>query len=150
MNGFLASAPTGTVVSSIAEMTNPYLCIGRSHAVGRRVERRGEYAVLLLYGRILGLGGFDRNGVSGIRPKPRMRVYCQDVSRAERLEAASKGRGPLVVLRQGQPCCHHPVTRGIWRASASCTPSGDAEQRAWAEKAVNAIWTGRSGWCPVK
>jgi hypothetical protein len=27
---------------------------------------------------------------------------------------------------------------------------GDAEQRAWAEKAVNDIWTGRSGSCPVK
>jgi hypothetical protein len=27
---------------------------------------------------------------------------------------------------------------------------GDAEQRAWAEKAVNDIWAGRSGWCPVK
>jgi hypothetical protein len=26
---------------------------------------------------------------------------------------------------------------------------GDAEQRAWAEKAVNDIWVGRSGWCPV-
>jgi hypothetical protein len=27
---------------------------------------------------------------------------------------------------------------------------GDAEQRAWFEKAVNDIWTSRSGWCPVK
>jgi hypothetical protein len=27
---------------------------------------------------------------------------------------------------------------------------GDAEQRAWAEKAVNDLWAGRGGWCPVK
>ena len=26
---------------------------------------------------------------------------------------------------------------------------GDAEQRAWAEKAANDIWAGGSGWCPV-
>jgi hypothetical protein len=27
---------------------------------------------------------------------------------------------------------------------------GNAEQRAWAEKAVDDIWAGRNGWCPVK
>ena len=46
---------------------------------------------------------------------------------------------------QGQPC--RP-----WNMEAlrKLYTFGDAEQRAWAEKAVNDIWAGRSGWCPVK
>jgi hypothetical protein len=27
---------------------------------------------------------------------------------------------------------------------------GDAEQRAGAEKAIDDIWAGRNGWCPVR
>jgi hypothetical protein len=27
---------------------------------------------------------------------------------------------------------------------------GDAEQRASAEKAIDDIWAGRNGWCPVR
>jgi hypothetical protein len=27
---------------------------------------------------------------------------------------------------------------------------GDTEQRDWAQKAVDDIWAGRTGWCPIK
>jgi len=52
---------------------------------------------------------------------------------------------PVGPRPQGQP-------RRPWNMEAlrKLCAFGDAEQRAWAEKAVNAIWTGRSGWCPVK
>ena len=52
---------------------------------------------------------------------------------------------PVAPRPQGQPC--RP-----WNMEAlpKLYTFGDAEQRAWAEKAVNDIWTGRSGSCPVK
>jgi hypothetical protein len=52
---------------------------------------------------------------------------------------------PVAPPPQGQPC--RPWNMEALRRLYTF---GDAEQREWAEKAVNDIWPGRSGWCPVK
>ena len=52
---------------------------------------------------------------------------------------------PVAPRPQGQPC--RPWNM---KALRKLYIFGDAEQRAWAVKAVNDIWAGRSGWCPVK
>jgi hypothetical protein len=39
----------------------------------------------------------------------------------------------------------HNAVRGTWISSASCTFFGDTEQRAWAQKAVDDIWSGSNG-----
>src|SRR5262245_38650411 len=106
MKGFLASAPAGTVVSSMAEMTNPYLCIGRSHAV-TGLMRYGEYAVFLPYSRILGLGVRPKSGDGD--PPVRQAAYAVIVpGRFTEHDPGAigrhiQGRGPRVVLRQGGP-----------------------------------------------
>ena len=68
---------------------------------------RDEYAVFLLYGRILGVGA--RPKWCDGDPPVRQAAYAVMVpgrftsTILERLDAASKGRGPRVVLRQGGP-----------------------------------------------
>ena len=46
---------------------------------------------------------------------------------------------------QGRPC--RPWNMNALR---KLCVFGNAEQRAGAEKAIDDIWTGRNGWCPVR
>ena len=92
-------------------------------------------ALLAIVGLVLVSGAAaDRGSVCRHRP-----LHVPD------LICSSDPIWPVAPRPQGQPC--RP-----WNMEAlrKLYTFGDAEQRAWAEKAVNDIWTGRSGWCPVK
>ena len=52
---------------------------------------------------------------------------------------------PETARSQGRPC--RPWNMGSLR---KLYLFGNSEQHAWAEKAVDDIWAGRNGWCPVR
>jgi hypothetical protein len=52
---------------------------------------------------------------------------------------------PETAPSQGRPC--RPWNMDFLR---KLYLFGDAEQRARAEKAIDDIWAGRNGWCPVR
>jgi hypothetical protein len=111
----------------------------------RRLAQAGEAVTRSLALSIALLALVDPEVVLGA-PADNGAICRQKRLRAPGLICPGDPEGPEAIRPEAQ----HPCRPWNMDALRRLYVFGDAEQRAGAEKAINDIWAGRGGWCPVR